>query len=60
MEARLAQLRTAAEAYIPRGDVESVLWNKERGADALPELLYGPVDKGGLGLVPPIDTPKGA
>lgn len=36
-----------------------VLWNKERGADALSNLLYGPVESGGLGLVPAVDTAKG-
>lgn len=37
-----------------------VLWNKARGAEALSTLLYGPKESGGLALVPPVDTAKGA
>lgn len=36
-----------------------VLWNKQRGPEALSRLLYGTVESGGLGLIPPVDTAKG-
>lgn len=59
MEQRLQQLLDQASGYIKRGNVEKVVWAKQRGADALSRQLYEPVEAGGLGLIPPVDTAKG-
>jgi hypothetical protein len=56
---RLEQLKAQAAHYIRVGDVCKVLWNKQRGPGALSLLLYGTVESGGLGLIPPVDTAKG-
>lgn len=60
MEQRLQQLQAQAARYIQAGNVDKVLWNKERGSDALSALLYGPAEAGGLGLVPPVETARSA
>jgi hypothetical protein len=59
MEARLQQLRVQAAKYIKHDNPDRVMWNKERGEDALGNLLYGQPEAGGLGLVPHVDTAKG-
>jgi len=59
MELRLQQLLDQASEYIQRGNVEKVIWAKQRGRDALSRQLYEPVEAGGLGFIPPVDTAKG-